>query len=141
MTARCTGAAESSHSRTSARQQAAAAARDLRSGERTPQSSPQRTIRGVTPLASLFARAGEVEEARNVWTGPAGRYCTNALGDVVNSSSQPNASWHEILPEPRSHGAPRRWSSASTREKLDLINSLRGQTYVRWRTESVALSA
>jgi hypothetical protein len=55
--------------------------------------------------------------------------------------SQPNASWHEILPEPRSHGAPRRWSSAPTREKLDLINSLRGQTYVRWRTESVALSA
>jgi hypothetical protein len=37
-------------------------------------------------------------QARNVWTGPAQRYWTNGVGDVINSNSQPNASWHEIQP-------------------------------------------
>jgi hypothetical protein len=50
-------------------------------------------LNGVTPTVDPLTG-----EARNVWTGPAQRYWTNGVGDVINSNSQPNASWHEIQP-------------------------------------------
>jgi hypothetical protein len=50
-------------------------------------------LNGVTPTIDPLSG-----QARTVWTGPAGHYWANGLGDVVNSNSQPNASWHEIQP-------------------------------------------
>jgi hypothetical protein len=50
-------------------------------------------LNGVTPTVDPLTG-----QARNVWTGPAERYWTNGVGDVINSNSQPNASWHEIQP-------------------------------------------
>jgi hypothetical protein len=50
-------------------------------------------LNGVTPTVDPLTG-----QARNVWTGPAQRYWTNGVGDVINSNSQPNASWHEIQP-------------------------------------------
>ncbi|MBV8495630.1 MAG: hypothetical protein JO361_02480 [Gammaproteobacteria bacterium] len=50
-------------------------------------------LNGITPTIDPLTG-----EARTVWTGPAGRYWVNGLGDVVNSNSQPSASFHEIQP-------------------------------------------
>jgi hypothetical protein len=50
-------------------------------------------LNGVTPTIDPMTG-----QARTVWTGPASRYWANGLGDVINSNSQPNASWHEIQP-------------------------------------------
>ena len=66
----------------------------------------------ATTIEEKFADAGEVNrltgvtptidpmtgQARSVWTGPAGRYWTDGVGDVVNSNTQPSGSWHEIQP-------------------------------------------
>jgi hypothetical protein len=50
-------------------------------------------LNGVTPTIDPMTG-----QARTVWTGPADHYWANGLGDVINSNSQPNASWHEIQP-------------------------------------------
>jgi hypothetical protein len=50
-------------------------------------------LNGITPTVDPLTG-----EARQVWTGPAGRYWANGLGEVVNSNSQPSASFHEIQP-------------------------------------------
>lgn len=50
-------------------------------------------LTGVTPTIDPMTG-----QAHTVWSGPAGRYWTDAMGDVVNSNSQPSASWHEIQP-------------------------------------------
>jgi hypothetical protein len=50
-------------------------------------------LNGITPTIDPMTG-----QARQVWTGPAGHYWTNGVGDVVNSNSQPSASYHEIIP-------------------------------------------
>ncbi len=50
-------------------------------------------LTGVTPTIDPMTG-----QARSVWTGPAGRYWTDGVGDVVNSNTQPSGSWHEIQP-------------------------------------------
>ena len=50
-------------------------------------------LNGVTPTVDPLSG-----ESRKVWTGPAAHYWVNGLGDVVNSNTQPSASWHEIQP-------------------------------------------
>jgi hypothetical protein len=50
-------------------------------------------LNGITPTVDPLTG-----ESRIVWTGPAQHYWANGLGDVVNSNTQPSASWHEIVP-------------------------------------------
>jgi hypothetical protein len=50
-------------------------------------------LNGVTPTMDPMTG-----QARTVWTGPAGRYWVDGLGNVVNANAQPGASFHEIQP-------------------------------------------